>query len=38
MELEMSRDRVNTLLASIAFQRIGVIRDLTMDGYWHQRI
>jgi rfaE bifunctional protein kinase chain/domain len=35
MELEISRDRVNALLASIASQRIGVIGDLTMDGYWH---
>jgi rfaE bifunctional protein kinase chain/domain len=33
--LEISRDRINTLLASIASQRIGVIGDLTMDGYWH---
>ena len=35
MELEISRERINTLLASIASQRIGVIGDLTMDGYWH---
>jgi rfaE bifunctional protein kinase chain/domain len=32
---EISRDRIIEMLASIPSQRIGVIGDLTMDGYWH---
>ncbi len=34
MELEISRQRIMSLLESFSTRRIGVIGDFTMDGYW----